>query len=157
MYRPRTIEWQAKQWANSNWATDQRHLFSETTNDQAISQTIGREQSNNQKSRMSEQIIETNGLIKPNTIERLTKQSTKQIIENNYSAKSKMIANNWLTKYENNYNHLQHQTRSRTGNSSGLGAGRLEPAGGLKPTKKAWWLRGWCRKINSEVIPDSTC
>ena len=41
---------------------------------------------------MSEKKIEINGLMVPNTIRRLTKQSTKQTIENNYLAKSRMIA-----------------------------------------------------------------
>ena len=43
---------------------------------------------------MSEQTIETNGSVRPNAIGRLTKQSTKQMIENDCLAKPRMIANN---------------------------------------------------------------
>ena len=65
--------------------------------------------------------------------------------------------NDWLNEHENEYNHLQHQTRSGTSGSSGSGVRGLEPAGGLEPIKEAWWSGGWCRKINSEAIPDNIC
>ena len=47
-----------------------------------------------------------------------------------------MMANNWLNEHKNDYDPLQHQTRSGTGESSGSGAKGLEPARGLEPTAK---------------------
>ena len=85
---------------------------------------------------MSEQIIETNGLVKSNVIERLTKKSTKQTIENHYLAKSRIIANNWLNKHKNDFEYFQHQTRSGTGESFGSVARGLEPAKSLESIKK---------------------
>ena len=80
---------------------------------------------------MSERKIETDDSVRPNVIERLIEESTKQTIENDCAAKPRMVANNWLTKHENNYDHLQYQTRSRIGESSGLGARDLETSGAL--------------------------
>ena len=59
-----------------------------------------------------------------------------QTIENNYTVKPKMMANDWSNKHKNDYYHLQYQTRSGVGQNFGLGAKGLEPARDLAPTAK---------------------
>ena len=68
----------------------------------------------------------------------LIKQSTKQTIEKNYLAKSRIMANSWLNKHKNNYNHRQRQIKFGTGMRFRLRAESLELDEGLKATKKAW-------------------
>ena len=61
-------------------------------------------------------------------------QTINQTTENNCLAKPRMMANNWSNKHKNNYNHLQHWTRSGTGESSESGVKGPEPARDLELT-----------------------
>ena len=45
--------------------------------------------------------------------------------------------------------------RSKTSKNFGIGAKDLEPANSLELIKKAWWLEGWYKNINSRAISDN--
>ena len=89
--------------------------------------------------------------------DRTSNQTINWTIENDCTAKPRMIANDWSNEYKNDYNHLQHWTSSGVDQRSRSGARGLEPVGDQEPTEKAWYPEGWCRKINTRTIPDSIC
>ena len=112
---------------SSNRLNDRPRTIEQPTRDICLVRPQTIERSNDQRSRMSEQIIETNDSVRPNAIGRLTKQSTERTIKNNCLAKSRMIASD----LSNDYDHRQHcrwyRMRSGVGQRFGSGARGLEP------------------------------
>ena len=114
--RPRTLVWGDRK-QSSNRPNDRPTAIKQSK--------VEIEWTNNQDQRLNEA-----------ERDQTSKRTMNQTIENNCLAKPKMMANDWSNKHKNNYNHLQHQTKSAVGQSSGSETKNLEPAGGLEPTAK---------------------